>query len=130
MTAMLLMVAYMADLATLTTALAVMALGNIELGDTVSWGILAGVFTPLLTSIVQRPTWSKGKRTAWGVVVSIVIGLLTCLTDGTLDQATTVLATVAAVVLAAATAYGNLWKPSGVAGAIENATTPQHAKTL
>lgn len=127
----LLMVAYVAHLAQYATAfaaqvgqLAVLALGHITLGDTASWGALLGVFTPLLTSIVQRPTWSGPKRTVVGVVVAVLIGVLTCLADGTLDQATTVLATVTVVVVASATTYKTLWKPSGVVGKLEAATTP------
>lgn len=128
MTAMLLMVAYVADLASYTVALAAMALAHLNLGDTVSWGALAGVFTPLLTSVVQRPNWSKEKRTAWGVVVSIAIGVLTCLADGSLDQAATALMTVTAVIVASATSYKTLWQPGGVAQAIELATTPASVK--
>jgi hypothetical protein len=126
----LLMVAYMAHLAQYATTLAAqvgmlaLALAHIDLGDTAAWGLLAGVITPLLTSVVQRPTWSSRKRTVWGVVVSVVIGVLTCLADGTLDHATTVLATVAAVVVVSATTYKALWKPSGVTDSIEVATTP------
>jgi hypothetical protein len=100
------------------------SLPQIDIGDTVSWGALAGVFTPLLTSIVQRPTWSKPKRTIIGVIVSVVIGLFTCLADGTLDNAATLLATVTVVVVASAAAYKGLWQPSGVAPGLERATTP------
>lgn len=128
----LLMVAYVADLVSYTTALAAMALAHLDLGDTVSWGALAGVFTPLLTAIAQRPLWSGPKRTVVGVLISVVIGVLTCLADGTLDQAATALMTVTAVIVASATTYKTIWQPVGLAGGIENATTPrsQRATTL
>lgn len=134
----LLLVGYVAHLPGVVSALTadltyvVLALPHIDLADTVSWGVLLGVFTPLLTAIVQRPTWSRPKRTVIAVVISIVLGLLTCLADGTLGQAETVLATVAAVVLASATAYKTLWQPVGVAGTIELATTPtpRHAAPI
>jgi hypothetical protein len=110
----------------------VMALPHIDLADTVSWGALLGVFTPLLTAIVQRPTWSAPKRTIIAVGISILLGLLTCLADGTIGKGATVVATVAAVVMASAAAYKTLWKPVGVAGSIELATTPapRHAAPI
>jgi hypothetical protein len=130
MTAMMVaFVAYLAQYVAEFASLTAMALGHIDLGDTVSWGALAGVFTPLLTSIVQRPNWTKQKRTVVGVLVSVVIGVLTCLADGSLDHAATVLMTLTAVVVASAATYKTLWQPSGIAGGIENATSPQSSKT-
>lgn len=132
MTALLALAAFTGDVAIYALALfadvarIVQALPQIDLGDTVSWGALAGVLTPLLTSIVQRPTWSKQKRTVIGVLVSIVVGLLTCLADGTLDNAATLLATVTVVIVASAAAYKSLWQPSGVAPSLEHATTPKY----
>lgn len=127
----LLVVAYVADLVSYTTALAAqaaafvaMALPHVALDDTVSWGIFAGVFTPILTSIAQRPTWTPRTRTLVGLGISVVIGVLTCLTDGTFTHTKTLLATVAAVTLVSVTTYKGLWKPSGVAPKIESATTP------
>lgn len=127
----LLAVAYVADLVSYTTALAAhtvafvaMALPHVALDDTVSWGVFAGVFTPILVSIAQRKTWSGPSRTLVGVGISIVIGILTCLADGTFTHTKTLLATVAAVTLVSVTTYHGLWKPSGVAPAIEKATTP------
>lgn len=130
----LLLVSYVAGLASYTAGLVAQAasyvaqiaqaLPAIDLNDTVSWGLLAGVFTPLLTSLAQRPNFSKQKRTVVGVAVSILIGVLACLVDGTLSEPTTLLATVAAVVTVAAATYKTLWQPSGVAGKVELATSP------
>jgi hypothetical protein len=127
----LLVVAYVADLVSYTAAFTahaaayvVQALPHVALDDTVSWGIFAGVFTPILTSIAQRKTWSGPKRTFVGLGISVVIAVLTCLADGTFDHTKTLLATVAAVTLVSVTTYHGLWKPSGVAPKIESATTP------
>lgn len=127
----LLAVAYVADLVSYTTALTAqlvafvaMALPHVALDDTVSWGVFAGVFTPLLISVAQRKTWTGATRTLVGVGISIVIGILTCLSDGTFTHTKTLLATVAAVTLVSVTTYKGLWKPSGIAPALEKATTP------
>lgn len=97
--------------------------------DSTQWLLIAGVLTPLITSVVQRPTWPERVRVVVGVVAAVVIGVLTLLANGTLgavlnDGAHTWLSLLALVIVASATAYKTLWKPSGVALAIENATTP------
>lgn len=96
------------------------------LADTASWGLLAGVLTPLLVSVVQQPKWTKRTRTIVAAAVAIVIGLLTCLTNGLLADVPqtpqTLLSTVALVLVASQGAYG-LFKTSGVAAKIENATS-------
>jgi hypothetical protein len=127
----LLMVAYVANFVAHATALAAqvahtvaLAVSNIDFDDTVSWGLILGVVTPLLTSIVQRPNWSSSVRTGVGVAVSVVIGFVTCLADGSIGSAETVLATVAAVVVVAASTYQNLWKPSTIAPKLEAVTSP------
>lgn len=127
----LLAVAYVADLVTYTSAVVAhvvafvaMALPHVALDDTVSWGVFAGVFTPILVSVAQRSTWTGLTRTLVGIGISIVIGILTCLADGTFTHTKTLLATVAAVTLVSVTTYHGLWKPSGVAPKIESATTP------
>jgi hypothetical protein len=95
--------------------------------DTVSWGLIAGVVTPWLTSIVQQPRWSNRTRAWVGAGISVVIGILTCLVNGDLhaQEGQTVLATVAAVLVASQAAYSQLWKPTGVSPAIESATSPK-----
>lgn len=99
--------------------------------DTVSWGLIAGVLTPWLTSVVQQPRWTNRTRAWVGAGISLVVGVLTCLANGDLhvQEGQTVLATIAAVVVAAQAAYSQLWKPTGVSPAIESATsrTPRRA---
>ena len=96
--------------------------------DSAQWLILAGVLTPLITSVVQQPKWTGTVRTIVGVVASVVIGVLTLLANGTLndvlnDGASTWLSLLALVVGAAAAAYKTIWVPMGVAPKIENATS-------
>lgn len=93
--------------------------------DTASWALLAGVVTPLITSVVQQPRWTARVRTLVGVAAAVVIGVLTLLANGALnDGPQTVLSMLALVVVTSAAAYKNLWVPVGVAPAIEHATSP------
>lgn len=100
------------------------------LGDTASWALLAGFLTPLLTSVVQQPTWTSRTRTLVAVVASVIVGVVTLLANGSFnDGPQTVLSIVALVVVTSATAYKTIYVPSGIAPAIENATskTPPQA---
>ena len=85
-----------------------------------------GAALPLLTSVVQQPQWSASVRTWSSVAVSILAGLVAYVTQFGLDFSapSTVVSTVIGVVLASAASYKTIWKPSGVAAAIENSTSP------
>lgn len=114
-------------------------LGQAGLTDTVSWGLVLGVFLPWATALVQQPGWSADTRKIVAVASAIAAGVLTCLANGSLDQGQTVLATVAIILTASQTAYRGLWKarpdtPEGVANdslalasKIERATSARRA---
>lgn len=97
--------------------------------DTASWALILGVLTPLLTAVVQQPRWSPRLRAIASAVVSVVVGVLTVLANGVDlsawngDKAQITLGVVALVLVASNTAYKTLWKPTGVAPAIERATS-------
>lgn len=96
--------------------------------DSAQWLILAGVLTPLVTSIAQQPRWTGTVRTIVGMVAAVVVGVLTLLANGTLDNvlnsgASTWLSLLALVVGASAAAYKTIWQPIGLAPKIENATS-------
>lgn len=93
--------------------------------DTVSWGLIFGVVTPLLTSLVQQPKWSSGLRAVVGALVSVLVGVGTCLANGDIHNGQTVLSTIAVVLVAAQATYSQLWKPTGVSPALESATSPK-----
>lgn len=99
------------------------------LTDTVSWGLILGVVLPLLTSLVQQPTWSKPVRAFIGLLAAVVGGLLTCLANGTMGNGQTVLATIAVVLVAAQATYKGFYQPTGIAPAVESATSPKPAGT-
>jgi hypothetical protein len=86
--------------------------------------ILSGsLIAPLLTSVINRPQWSRGVRQMVAIVVSLAVAVVAILgTDGFtgnwyLD--------LILVITTATFAYESVWKPSGVAPTIEQATTPK-----
>jgi hypothetical protein len=97
---------------------------NELLEDPQSLGVIVGIALPLVTGIVQRPTMPTPLRVAIAVVASFVAGTTTVLMAGAFD-ASSWLTTVAAVLVAAQASYESIWKPSGVAGRLEGATTPR-----
>lgn len=101
--------------------------------DTASWGLILGVLLPLLTSVVQQPTWSAPLRAVVGLVAAVIGGFVTCLANGTVGDGQTLLSTIAVVLVAAQATYRGFYKPTGVAPGIEAATSPRagrHAGTL
>jgi hypothetical protein len=99
--------------------------------DTVSWGLILGIVTPLVTSLAQRPNLSSQRRTVIGVIVSVAVGVLTCLANGDFhwNEGQTVLSTIAVVLVASQASYLGMWKPSRIATNLENATSPRSSKT-
>lgn len=87
--------------------------------------LAVGALLPLLISVVQQPRWSDRTRTILAVVIAALAGLVTYVTEHGLDfhDQTALVTTVVGVILASATAYKTLWKPVGLAPAIEKFTT-------
>lgn len=92
-------------------------------GNAALIGLLVGAVSPLLTSVLQQPQWSKRVRIAVSGAVSIVIGFAIAAAAGQLDPGN-LLGIIVAVYTAAEAFYQKLWKVTGVAGAVEAATSP------
>jgi peptidoglycan/LPS O-acetylase OafA/YrhL len=95
------------------------------LTDTMSWGLILGVVLPLLTALVQQPTWPKPVRAAVGLAAAVLGGFVTCLANGTIDHGQTLLATIAAVLVAAQATYKGFYQPTGIGPAVEVASSPK-----
>jgi hypothetical protein len=114
-------------------------LGQGALADTATWGLVLGVFLPWVTALVQQPRWSTDTRKLVSIIAAIVGGVLVCLTNGSLDEGQTLLATFATVLVASQTTYRNLWsavpetrsaarrQPLAIATKIELATSKKAA---
>lgn len=90
-------------------------------------GLLVGAVTPLVTSLVQQPNWSKRVRVVVSLVVSGLIGLAVAGADGSLDPAN-LLPTMIAVWTAAEAFYQKVWKKIGATQAVEKATSLKSSK--
>jgi hypothetical protein len=96
----------------------------------VGTGSAVGGLMPLVTAVVQRPEWSVRAKKTVAVVMALVAGVVTVAADGGLEQfqhGVPTLATIAAVLAVSQSAHDLIWKPSGVAPAIESATSPKTA---
>ena len=84
-----------------------------------------GALLPLLTAVLQQPSWSDKTRTVAGIGVSALAGLVSYVSVNGLDFSTpsAIVASVVGVIIAAAASYRTIWKPSGVAPIIEAKTS-------
>lgn len=88
-----------------------------------------GTLLPLLTAVVQQKHWSSRTRSIIGVVMSVLAGLVAWVSTHGLNVSDLpgLIATVVGIALASIAAYNGIWKPTGVANAIEVATSPTPA---
>lgn len=88
--------------------------------------VAVGAALPLLTSLVEQPTWSTRTRTVVGVIMSILAGLVTYVTQYGLDfsNVAALVTTIVGIALASGAAYKTIWQPSGIAPALEGKTSP------
>jgi uncharacterized membrane-anchored protein len=84
---------------------------------------LVGSLLPMLVAVVNRSHWAPSVKGLVVVASSIVAGLVTAWLNG---QLTGLRWTESALIIAGAAvvAYKHFWQPTGIAPAIERATTP------
>lgn len=90
--------------------------------DAAMWAIIVGFFSPVLLSLILQAKWSARTKAVVAFVVSGVIGLLTAWITGALVGLAP-LSVVLLVFVTAIASYGQFWKPTGIAPAIEAATS-------
>lgn len=88
--------------------------------------LAVGPLLPLLVAVVQQPNWSPRVRSIASVVISILAGTVTYVADAGLDFSNppAIVAVIVGTILASNVAYKTIWQPTGVAPAIEYATSP------
>lgn len=96
-----------------------------------AWVLALGFALPLLTAIVQRPSWPKQVRVVVAVIAAVLSGLGVWVANYGLDFSSpaAIVSTVLGVIAASQVAYQGIWGPSGVANSIEMATSgpsPRH----
>lgn len=95
---------------------------NLSTSDTAALAGIVGILAPLLTAVVQQPTWSTQVRRIVAVVIALVLGAATAAVGGQLGDGSTLLTALAAVLVASQATYGTLW--GAATQAIEQATSP------
>jgi hypothetical protein len=92
--------------------------------NTAALALVLGLFSPWAVAAVTQSHWSKTEKTAASVIVSVIVAVGSLLVDGKLGNVGDVFQTLLIVLTTAEATYQKLWKPTGVAGAIESATSP------
>ena len=92
-----------------------------------AWGLILGLLTPLLTSVVEQPHWTAKVRTVVAVLCAAAVGTVTVMAAGDVDP-TNWLLTVGAVLAASQAAFHEFWAPAGVTQTVELKTAGRRAK--
>lgn len=93
------------------------------MSNLVMWTALVGTLMPVLIAFVNRTTWSSGTKATVALVSSAVAGIATAWLNGEL-AGRDVIAAVLVAATATTVAYHAWWKPTGIAPALEEATSP------
>jgi len=96
--------------------------------DLAMWNLIVGfVSATFVLPVIQQPRWTDARRATVTFLYSIVVGLGIAYFTGAFDKVNDVRAGVTSVLLtlvAAIASYRGFAKPTGVAPAIEAATSP------
>lgn len=95
------------------------------------WNLIVGFLAPNLIAVVQQPKFTPAIRATIMFAASVVGGVVTALLNDQFNFED-VLGSILIVGVSAITFYKGLWKPTGVATGIENATskTPPKVEDL
>jgi uncharacterized membrane protein YqaE (UPF0057 family) len=88
------------------------------------WNLVVGFFLPPLLAVIQQPGFSKPVKAMLTFVVCLLMSIVTLALDDTvgLNFQSWVTSSLMILVTTIAT-YQSLWKPTGIAPAIEAATS-------
>lgn len=90
------------------------------------WAVVIGTIAPLVIAVVQQKPWPSHVKAIITVISSILIGLGNVYFNGQFDVKD-IARSILLVFVATIAAYQGLWKPTGVAPAIESATSKKAA---
>lgn len=97
-------------------------------GDLAMWNLIIGFLSAtFILPVIQQPTWTASVRALVTFAYSIVVGLGTAYFTGAFAHLNDVHAGVTSVLLtlvAAISSYKGFAQPTGLAPAIESATSP------
>lgn len=87
------------------------------------WAALIGFIAPLIVSFLNQEHWSSQVKQIVAIVVAALLGVLTVYLTGVPVNWHSIGTSVAVVYAVSQGIYALIWKPSGVAPAIESATS-------
>jgi hypothetical protein len=87
------------------------------------WAMIVAFFAPLVIAVVNQPGWTKFRRTSVMVAASVLIGLGTSYFAGDFSDRSIVSCILIGMTVTIS-AYKGLFEPTGIAAAIERATSP------
>ncbi len=85
-------------------------------------GVVVGSLLPNVIAIAVQPTWRSETRGLVAFGICAVAGLLIALLQGDIRHGQDVAAGVVTVLITSQVLYQTLWRPSGIAPAIEEGT--------
>jgi len=90
----------------------------------IMWSALVGFFLPLAIEVPKRQKWPKWLKGVFAFCCCLLAAAGTAYFSGTLQNFRDIATAALFVTFSALGSYKLLWKPSGIAGGIENATNP------
>lgn len=87
------------------------------------FAVIIAFFIPPVLALVQQPTWPDWLRSALMFVVAVAVGTGTLYFAGTLAFDTGLATNILLVLVTAIGVYHGFYKPTGIAPAIEHATS-------
>lgn len=97
----------------------------LNLDNPALWALAVGVFSPPVISIIQQAAWSARKKSLVAFGFYLVVAAVTAYVLG-LFNTTDYFRLVLLIFLAGGASYQTLWKPTGVAPAIQSVTSPKN----
>ncbi len=96
------------------------------LADAELWAAALAAVLPPIIAIVNQPRWAGPVKALFMLLVATAVGLGTAYFNDSFHGRTIVSCVLVAVIVIATT-YHTLWKPSGIAPGIEQATSTKAA---
>lgn len=98
--------------------------------ETVTVAAILGALAPLVVAVLNRTSWSTELKQIVAIGAAIALALIALAVTGGFTGVTDVGALILLVVGTSQAAYALVWKPMGVAPAIEAKTSPEVTPTV
>ncbi|MET4618710.1 hypothetical protein ABIE18_000133 [Arthrobacter sp. 2762] len=92
-----------------------------DLGPVTLWLLAVGFFSPLVIAVIQQSRWSVRKQSIVAFLFYVAVAAITAWLAGIFNTAGIIVA-ILVIFITAGNSYKLLWKPTGVAPAIQAAT--------